>query len=197
MTRKGVTAKQAAVSLVTASYRGEEEEYQSENGPWMVWTPGLLSREDLDSLASAIWPAAEQQHNDDSPDDSRVQFRSPDSERQALTATVLDELTLTEGVLRREGQRAFSELALSIGGAFFQAADAVAACAEALTECRTEEKTDNMDNLRAQARRAIDSLTRLEEFLPKSPGRFESLWEALALVAPAPTACRSSDPNHS
>ncbi len=46
----------AVLALLLAGYRGEEMEFGSETGPWIVWRPDFFSAAELMMAAAIIWP---------------------------------------------------------------------------------------------------------------------------------------------
>jgi hypothetical protein len=177
MPRGGATAKTAALALTSANYRGEEQEYRSDNGPWEVYSPGLLSHEELMFIAFSIWPAKR-----------KDQAHEPSYERAEIeaagvssSARVLDELMLAEVVLKREAHRALSGGVLGIGSMFLRASEAIEACSGTITNdgVLVPEKGDTA----AAARHAMEALARLESRLSPSPDRFASVLKVLAELA--------------
>jgi hypothetical protein len=154
--------------MAHAFYSGVEREYRSEEGRWHAADPGLLSAEELETLASRIWPVAE-----------REELRGTDD---APFGAILDELVLGEVVLRREGQRAISGCVLGVGGAFLSAAESLARCSATICEQRDDPRAAREARATA-ARAALDFLAKLESFLPPRPDRFRSLKSALETVA--------------
>jgi hypothetical protein len=182
MAKGKLDSRQAASALLFAFYRGEEQEFVSENGRWTVSSAGLLSGDELISLAALIWPQSQRDEssstgsNTPSPE-MRVMETAP-----AQPHSAIDVLTLAEVMLKREAGRAFSGLALSIGDAFLRAAQALEACVQTLTEADVS-GVHALARRGAAARHALDALSRLESRLPQSPGRFDELYQVLQTLA--------------
>jgi hypothetical protein len=177
MPREGATANTAALAMTSATYRGEEQEYRSENGPWEVYSPGLLSHEELMFIAFSIWPAERK----DRPQEPSYEPAEIAAAGSSYSARALDELMLAEVVLKREAHRALSGGVLGIGGMFLTASEAIEACSGTLTDggVLVPEKGDTA----TAARHAMEALTRLESRLPPSPDRFASVLKVLAELA--------------
>ena len=167
MPRAGADSRVAARAMVHAFYSGVEREFQSEEGRWHTAYPGLLSPEELEALASGVWPVAEGEMR---------------KTTDARLGPILDELILAEVALRREGQRAISGCVLGIGSAFLRAAESLDRCSATICEQRGDSRAAGHARATA-ARNALLSLGKLESFLSPQPDRFQSLKSALGALA--------------